>query len=221
MCRQYLSYKIPTSHLSSGKCKLIKDGKFKTCSCGKFTYVIVGRYRSKTDIISVSKTNMTEANKLYKKLYPFRVFKISKGIKDNCCRTCGTMIKKSLSKKVKQPLDVDKKLEMSLDSIIRYNLDLKPYELIPENNEPGCNGDSIFDPFVTKKKLDEDLDNIEKNMSLKHYTPLYRMTDHTNRNCGHFEYWVNNLNNKLSFINESSQNENQSDSSSEDEIYYL
>ena len=170
MCRQYLAYKIPTSHFTAGKCEIPQGGRLESCSCGKFTYAIVGRYRSKPDIIFVSKTSISKANKLYKKLYPFRVFKISKGFKDGCCKTCGSN-QKNHDKKIKvgkmtnlekkKPLDIEQKLEMDLDSIIRYELNLNPYEQIPEDSETGCSGDSVHKPFITKKKLDRELDNID------------------------------------------------------------
>ena len=173
MCRQYLAYKIPTSHVSSGKCKIPQGGRLEVCSCGKFTYAIVGRYRSKPDIIFVSKTNITRANKLYKKMYPFRVFKISKGFKDDgCCKTCGTpdtKLKKTQTKK--KELDVETKMHMDLDSIIRYNLNLGPNDVIPEDNETGCNGDSKHYPFVTKKKLDDELKDITTDITTwKHFS---------------------------------------------------
>jgi hypothetical protein len=186
MGKKYLAYKIPTSHFVSGQCSIVPGSKLEVCSCGKFTFVIVGRYRTKTDIISVCKTNIRNASRFYKNMYPFRIFTISKnegGFENDACKTCGTeMVDVQVNAQGEQneieyeepnfpklpPLAVEKKLEMDLESIISFsrknenndNSDKRCDNNNNEETEIGCNGDSIHDPSLTKTKLDEELDTI-------------------------------------------------------------
>jgi hypothetical protein len=167
MCRQYLAYKIPTSHFTTGKCAIVKDQRLQSCSCGKFTFVILGRYRTKTDTIFVSKTRLSSTNKLYRQRYPFRIFKMSRGIKDGVCRTCGCTVYACVTqKKVNMSvLDVEQKLNMDLDSIIRHDRSLNPFEPIPEDwLGTGCDGDSLHDPTITKEMLDREMSEWEDKM---------------------------------------------------------
>lgn len=194
MCRSYLAYKIPTSHFVEGKCYMTKDARMQTCSCGKFTFVIMGRYRSKTDIICVSKTKLSNANKLYKNSYPFRVFKISKGFKDGMCKTCRSeyimneshhttnthhTTNKNNNLKYTPELDVETKLDMDLDSIIRYNMKLNPLEPIPEDWESGCIGDSLHDPNISKEKLDRELKCITSEDNTKYLRDAFKPKQYT------------------------------------------
>ena len=179
MCKQYLAYKIPTDHISNGECDLI-PGKFQTCGCGQFVYFIIGRYRTKTDLLVINKTDLKLSNKSYSKRYPFRVFKLSKGLKKNGdCKMCDIFYvsEKTQEKKYKKTqkitnsdslsftrncddannLSVEEKLNQPLDTTIRKELNLLPHERIPEPIE--LEGDSLSKK-TTKEKLDDELDQI-------------------------------------------------------------
>ena len=104
MYKQYLAYQLPSQDISTGLCPLLPGSKLELCECGDFTYVLIGRYRSKTDVISVNKSRLSAANRVYKQKYRFGIFKI---LRPNTvdtddhdgCRTCMYNVIPAISKR--------------------------------------------------------------------------------------------------------------------------
>ena len=93
MTKHYLAYKIPSDEFTMND--IVPGSNMKICPCGEFVFVIVGKYSSSTDMLSIKKSNLSSTNDLYRNMYPFEVYSFSKSKRrDNHCYTCHCSMEK-------------------------------------------------------------------------------------------------------------------------------
>ena len=95
MCKRYLAYKVPSNEFS-GK-DVISGCKMESCPCGRYVFVIVGKYKSSSDMLSIKKSDLSKVNNVYRKLYELGVFKFTKTpSSDDYCPTCHSYTKEKM-----------------------------------------------------------------------------------------------------------------------------
>lgn len=169
MCKHYLAYKIPSNEFSSKD--IISGSKMETCPCGKFVFIIVGKYKTSSDMLSIKKSDLSKINNIYRKLYPFDVFKFTKTqSSDNHCPTCHSNTKEKVCV-VEEEVEFEIKLEIpemntTRTTKRRYNRNKRRQKKQKTQRQPISQRKSISQQLG--ERLDcsgVDSDNNDENMS--------------------------------------------------------